>query len=77
MSYTIQSSEKLRKSGADMETKALLYLMNFRDDSNEIYYFIQHVKNKYRMEPNRADHIICLLITIYGTLLSVLYGIPI
>ena len=40
MSYTIQSSEKLRKSGADMETKALLYLMNFRDDSNEIYYFI-------------------------------------
>lgn len=40
MSYTIQSSEKLRKLGADMETKALLYLMNFRDDSNEIYYFI-------------------------------------
>ncbi len=40
MSYTIQSSEKLRKSGADMETKALLYLMNFREDSNEIYYFI-------------------------------------
>lgn len=29
MSYTVKSSEKLRKSGADAETKALLYLMNF------------------------------------------------
>ena len=40
MSYTVKSSEKLRKSGAEAETKALLYLMNFRADSNDIYYFV-------------------------------------
>lgn len=40
MSYVVKSSEKTRKSGADTETKALLYLMNFRDDSDEIYYYI-------------------------------------
>ena len=28
MSYTVQSSERVRKSGADAETKAMLYLMN-------------------------------------------------
>lgn len=40
MPYTVKSSEKLRKSGAETETKALLYLMNFRSDSDDIYYFI-------------------------------------
>lgn len=40
MAYTVRSSEKLRKSGADGETKALLYLMNFRADSDEIHYFV-------------------------------------
>jgi hypothetical protein len=40
MPYTVQSTEKLRKSGADYETKALLYLMNFRPDSDEIHYFV-------------------------------------
>ena len=40
MSYTVKSSEKLRKSGAEAETKALLYLMNFRADNNDIYYFV-------------------------------------
>lgn len=40
MSYTVQSSERVRKSGADEETKAMLYLMNFRDDSNEMNYFV-------------------------------------
>lgn len=40
MSYTVRSSEKTRKSGADGETKALLYLMNFRSDSSEIHYYI-------------------------------------
>lgn len=40
MAYIVKSSERLRPSGADTETKALLYLMNFREDSNEIYYFI-------------------------------------
>ena len=40
MSYTVKSTEKLRKYGSDAETKALLYLMNFRFDSDEIYYFV-------------------------------------
>lgn len=40
MAYTILSSEKLRKSASDAETKALLYLMNFHEESNEIYYFV-------------------------------------
>lgn len=40
MPYTVQSTEKLRKSAADFETKALLYLMNFRDDSDEIHFFV-------------------------------------
>ena len=40
MSYTVCSSEKLRKSGADAETKAMLYLMNFREDSSEMNYFV-------------------------------------
>ncbi len=40
MSYTVQSSEKTVKSGAESETKALLYLMNLRTDSNEINYFV-------------------------------------
>lgn len=40
MSYVVKSSEKTRKSGAETETKALLYLMNFRKDSDEIYFYI-------------------------------------
>lgn len=40
MSYIVRSTEKLRKSCADMETKALLYLMNFHDESGEIHYFV-------------------------------------
>ena len=40
MAYVVKSSERLRPSGADTETKALLYLMNFRQDSNDIYYFL-------------------------------------
>lgn len=40
MSYTVRSSERTRSSGAEHETKALLYLMNFRSDSNEIHYFV-------------------------------------
>lgn len=38
MSHKVCSSEKLRKAGADAETKAMLYLMNFRDDSSEMNY---------------------------------------
>ncbi|MDN5389351.1 MULTISPECIES: hypothetical protein [Bacillus] len=40
MPYTIKSSEKLRPSGAEYETKALLYLMNFRADSPDVYYYV-------------------------------------
>ena len=40
MAYMVKSSERLRPSAADTETKALLYLMNFRDDSDEIYFFV-------------------------------------
>lgn len=40
MSYIVKSSEQTRKIGAVTETKALLYLMNLRKDSEEIYYFI-------------------------------------
>lgn len=40
MAYTISSSERLRKPAADAETKALLYLMNFHEDHDEIHYFI-------------------------------------
>ena len=40
MSYTVRSSEQTRSSGAEYETKALLYLMNFREDSDDIHYFV-------------------------------------
>jgi hypothetical protein len=40
MTYKVSSSEKLRPSGAEYETKALLYLMNFRNDSNDIYFYV-------------------------------------
>lgn len=40
MPYVVKSSERTRSSGAEYETKALLYLMNFRCDSNEIHYFV-------------------------------------
>ena len=40
MSYTVRSSEKLRKSGADFETKSLLYLMNFHSSDIEPRFFI-------------------------------------
>lgn len=39
MPYVVQSSEKVRGIGAEYETKALLYLMNGREDSQEIYCF--------------------------------------
>ncbi|MEV3587296.1 hypothetical protein ABNE08_21180 [Paenibacillus larvae] len=40
MSYTIKSTEKTKAKGSEFETKALLYLMNFRKDSNEVHYFV-------------------------------------
>ena len=38
--YVVASTEKLRKTASEAETKALLYLMNRRTDSDQIYYFI-------------------------------------
>lgn len=40
MSYTVKSSERTRGSGAEYETKALLYLMNFRPNSDDIFFFV-------------------------------------
>lgn len=40
MAYTISSSEKTKAKGSEVETKALLYLMNFREDSEQIFYFV-------------------------------------
>jgi len=40
MPYTVKSSEEHRKKASDAETKALLYLMNFLEDSDEIHYFV-------------------------------------
>ena len=39
MPYVVRASEKTKASGAEYETKAMLYLMNCRDDSHEIYCF--------------------------------------
>ena len=39
MSYVICSTEKVKGIGAEYETKAMLYLMNGREDSVEIYSF--------------------------------------
>lgn len=38
--YIVRSTEQTKAKGAEFETKALLYLMNFRDDSNEMFYFV-------------------------------------
>jgi hypothetical protein len=40
MKYKVLSSERTRSIASDFETKALLYLMNYRDDSKEIHYFV-------------------------------------
>lgn len=40
MSYVVQSTERNRSIGSEYETKALLYLMNFRTDSNQIHFYV-------------------------------------
>lgn len=57
MPYIVKSSEKLRKSGAEAETKALLYLMNFRIDSNDIYYFVVDFFNDLTGMDNMATRL--------------------
>lgn len=55
MPYTVKSSEKLRKSGSDAETKALLYLMNFSAYSDDIYYFVVDFFNDLTGMDNMAS----------------------
>lgn len=57
MPYTVQSSERTRKSGAEYETKALLYLMNFRDDSDEIHFFVVDFFNDLTGMDRFADNL--------------------
>ena len=40
MSYTVTASERNNERASDQETKALLYLMNSREDSDDIFYFV-------------------------------------
>lgn len=40
MPYTVRSSERTQHTASVTETKALLYLMNFQEDSDQIYYFV-------------------------------------
>lgn len=40
MTYKIKSTEKTTGIAADQETKAMLYLMNERDDSNQMHWFV-------------------------------------
>ena len=55
MAYVVQSTERVRASGADFETKAMLYLMNCCDDSHEIYCFVIDFFNDVTGLNNFAD----------------------
>lgn len=57
MAYTVRSSEKLRKAGADTETKALLYLMNFHQGHDDIYYFVVDFFNDLTGMDNMAGRL--------------------
>ncbi len=57
MSYTVKSSERLKKPGSETETKALLYLMNFRPDSSDIYYFVVDFFNDLTGMDNMATRL--------------------
>lgn len=40
MEYVVQSTERIKKIGSDFETKAMLHLMCFRRDSDEMGFFV-------------------------------------
>ena len=40
MPYTVTSSEQTTGKAADHETKAMLYLMNFHKNCNDIHFFV-------------------------------------
>ena len=57
MPYTVSSSERTRSSGAEYETKALLYLMNFMGDSDKIHYFVVDFFNDLTGMDRFADNL--------------------
>lgn len=57
MSYVVRSSERTRAGGAEHETKALLYLMNFSLDSDDIYYFVVDFFNDLTGMDKMAEHL--------------------
>ena len=57
MPYTVKSTEKTARSSAEYETKALLYLMNFRSDSNDINFFVFNFFNDVTGMDNFAKNL--------------------
>ncbi|HHA4378899.1 TPA: hypothetical protein ACOBUB_002153 [Enterococcus faecium] len=57
MVYKVSATEKLRKSCAVTETKALLYLMNFHEEKDEIYYFVIDLFNDLTGMDNMSDRL--------------------
>ncbi|WP_195935349.1 hypothetical protein [Lactococcus lactis] len=57
MVYTVSSSEKLRKSASDTETKALLYLLGYHPNKEEIFYFVVDFFNDLTGMDNMAENI--------------------
>lgn len=57
MTYTVLSSEKLRKSASDTETKALLYLLGYHPNKEEIFYFVVDFFNDLTGMDNMASNI--------------------
>jgi hypothetical protein len=55
MVYKVSATEKLKKSCAVTETKALLYLMNFHEEKDEIYYFVIDLFNDLTGMDNMSD----------------------
>lgn len=55
MAYVVQASERTKGIGAEFETKSMLYLMNCRDDSDEINFFAIDFYNDVTGLNNQAD----------------------
>lgn len=55
MVYIVRSSERLQPSANDNETKALLYLMSYREDSDEIFFFVVDFLNDLTGMNKRAN----------------------
>jgi len=55
MAYVVQSSERVKGIGAEYETKAMLYLMNCREDSYQIDFFAIDFYNDVTGLSEQAD----------------------